>query len=75
MTDSAKPDDNDKIKGTQPRQSTTDATSRPVERAAEKVDKPAEEPVDRTADLLQSEFEVTKAGIPAPDDEEHRPAR
>jgi hypothetical protein len=67
-------DDNDKIKGTQP-SGEKDATSRPVERAAEKVDKPAEEPVDRTADLLQSELEVSKAGIPAPNDEEHRPAR
>jgi hypothetical protein len=67
---------NQKIQGTQPatgKQSS--AASTPVERAAKNVEKPAQEPVDRTAELLGQELEVSKAGIPSPDNEEHRPAR
>ena len=41
-----------------------------VEDAAKDVGKPASEPVERTAELLTTELEVSKAGIAAPDDAE-----
>ena len=41
-----------------------------VEDAAEEVGKPASEPVERTAELLTAEIEVTKAGIAAPSEKE-----
>ena len=41
-----------------------------VEDAAGDVGKPASEPVERTAELLNAELEVSKAGIAAPTDDE-----
>lgn len=41
-----------------------------VENAAQEVGKPASEPVERTAELLTAELEVSKAGIAAPRDED-----
>lgn len=41
-----------------------------VEDAAQDVGKPASEPVERTAELLNAELEVSKAGIAAPTDDE-----
>ena len=43
-----------------------ESVSAEVENAAEDVGKPASEPVERTAELLNAELEVTKAGIAAP---------
>lgn len=39
-----------------------------VEQAAERVEQPAKEPADRTAELMHQELELTDAGIASPDD-------
>jgi hypothetical protein len=65
-----------KIKGIQPDDNKPSSSlNEAVEDAAAGVGKPAEEPVDRTAELLNQELEVSKAGIASPEKEEHRPAR
>ncbi len=45
-----------------------------VEDSARQIDHPAQEPIDRTADLLLRENELSKEGISAPVNQE-RPAR
>ena len=68
--------DDQKIKGAQPDNAKSDSSlNEAVEDAALSVGKPAEEPVNRTAELLNQELEVSKAGIASPGKEEHRPAR
>lgn len=39
-----------------------------VENAAEKVDQTAEEPAERTAELLHQELELTEAGVTSPEE-------
>jgi hypothetical protein len=71
----ANPEDQ-KIKGAQPDDDKPSSSiNEAVEDAAQSVGKPAQEPVDRTAELLNQELEVSKAGIASPEKEEHRPAR
>jgi hypothetical protein len=73
-----KPDNTDdqKIKGAQPDDTQpSSGVNEAVEDAAASVGKPASEPVERTAELLNQELEVSKAGIASPEKEEHRPAR
>jgi hypothetical protein len=68
--------DDQKIKGAQPDDSEPSSSiNEAVEDAAASVGKPAAEPVERTAELLNQELEVSKAGIASPEKEEHRPAR
>jgi hypothetical protein len=45
-----------------------------VEDTARQIEQPAQEPIDRTADLLLRENELTKEGVATPMDQE-RPAR
>jgi hypothetical protein len=68
--------DDQKIKGAQPDdEKPSSSLNEAVEDAAVSVGKPASEPVERTAQLLNQELEVSKAGIASPEKEEHRPAR
>ena len=64
-----------KIKGAQPDDAKPSSSiNSAVEDAAQSVGKPAAEPVERTAELLNQELEVTKTGIASPVASE-RPAR
>ncbi len=60
----------EKIQDTAPSAAPDSSVAAEVEDAASDVGKPASEPVERTAELLQAEIEVTKAGIAAPTDKE-----
>lgn len=39
-----------------------------VEQAADRVPKPAEEPAERTAEVLHQELELTRAGVTSPEE-------
>jgi hypothetical protein len=54
-----------KIQGSQPKDEHPSVIN-DVDEAAQSVGKPASEPVERTAELLNAEHEVSKAGIEVP---------
>ncbi len=60
----------EKIADDEPSAAPASSVAAEVEDAAGDVGKPASEPVERTAELLQAELEVSKAGITAPTDKE-----
>ena len=60
----------EKIEDGSPSVAPASSVAAKVEDAAGEVGKPASEPVERTAELLQAEIEVSKAGIAAPTDKE-----
>ena len=60
----------EKIDSQSPSAAPDSSVAAEVEDAAGEVGKPASEPVERTAELLQAELEVSKAGIAAPTDKE-----
>jgi hypothetical protein len=61
--------DDQKIQGSQPKEDHP-AIVNEVDDAAQGVGKPATEPVERTAELLSAEHEVSKAGIETPRDDD-----
>ena len=60
----------EKIEDNAPSAAPASSVAAEVEDAAGDVGKPASEPVERTAELLTAELEVSKAGIAAPTDKE-----
>ena len=60
----------EKIEGSPSSAAPKESVAAEVEDAAKDVGKPASEPVERTAELLTAELEVSKAGIATPDDAE-----